>query len=316
MVDLKNCPGYSESFISPALLVPLPLLQPEQRADLAAVSGTTDNLARYVHYSLALSKSRGFPYFTAANIDGSLFKKAARTDNWRKDSRIADAYQWGEELYKAVKSNFDKGHLVKREDVQWGQTVLEARNAADTTFFYPNAVPQHAHLNQQIWADLEDYILHTESVPNNLRIAVFTGPVLRANDPVFVTKVNGKEIQLPVLFWKVVVFSKDNRQLYRVGFLMGQAQLLRKAKIVKPEPIKIAALEADRFMQFEDAETYQVNIATIENLTALTLPPARDVYQDSRPIKLILEEVDVTASVARREFFIAKLGYRIPNLVL
>ncbi|MDQ4139992.1 MAG: DNA/RNA non-specific endonuclease [Bacteroidota bacterium] len=315
MANFKKYAGYSESFINPNLPVPLPQLQADQQADLAPVDGTTNNLANYINYSLALSQRRGFPYFVASNIDGSLFKKASRTDNWRKDSRIDYAHQWGEELYKARKSDFDKGHMTKREDVQWGKTVVEARAAADTTFYFTNAVPQHAELNQEIWAELENYILHTESVPNNLRIAVFTGPVLRSTDPVFVTKVLGKEIQLPTLFWKVVVFTKDDQQLYRVGFLMGQEQLLRKAKIVKPGPVEIRALTTDLFQEFEDAETYQVNIATIEELTNLTLPPAKDIYEDSRPIKLVLEEVDINARIATSAA-VAELGYRIPNLII
>lgn len=316
MVRFKSFIGYSDLFISPTLPVLLPQLQPDQRTDLAAVEGTTDNLAHYINYSLALSQSRGFPYFVAANIDGRLFKKASRPDNWRKDSRISDDHQWGEELYKASKSDFDKGHMVKREDVQWGETVMEARKAADSTFYYTNAVPQHAALNQQVWAELENYILHSESVLNNLRIAVFTGPVLRSTDPVFVTNVLNKEIQLPTLFWKVVVFTKDNKQLYRVGFLMGQERLLRQAKIVKPVPIELRAIETELFAEFEDAETYQVNISTIENLTRLTLPEAIDVYQDNRPIKLVLEEVEILESEASRSRFASELGYRIPNLKL
>ncbi|PSR56831.1 hypothetical protein AHMF7605_26700 [Adhaeribacter arboris] len=315
MANFKNYGGYSTSFIHSALPVSLPLLQAEQQADLAPVEGSPNNLAHYINYSLALSQSRGFPYFVAANIDGRLFKKVSRTDNWRKDSRISAVHQWGEELYKARKSDFDKGHMAKREDVQWGQTVLEARAAADTTFYFTNAVPQRAELNQQIWADLENYILHTESVPNNLRISVFTGPVLCPSDPVFVTKVLGKALQLPTLFWKVVVFTKDEEKLYRVGFLMGQEQLLRKAKIVKPKTVKIKVLATERFMEFEDAETYQVNIGTIEELTKLILPAAQDIYQDDRPTKLVLEEVDLNARLATPEA-IAELGYRIPNLVI
>ncbi|QNF35310.1 DNA/RNA non-specific endonuclease [Adhaeribacter swui] len=314
MANLKNYAGYSETFIHPELLVTIPQLQAEQQADLAPVDGTTSNLAHYINYSLALSKTRGFPYFVAANIDGGLFKKVSRSDNWRKDDRIDYAYQWGEELYKAQKSDFDKGHMAKREDVQWGKTVVEARAAADTTFYYTNAVPQHAKLNQQIWAELENYILHTESVPNNLQISVFTGPVLRLTDPVFVTKVLDREIQLPTLFWKVVVFMKEDQQLYRVGFLIGQEELLRQAKIIKPQPIEKTALPTDLFLDFEDAETYQVNIATIEQLTKLTLPIAQDVYQDTRPIKLVLEEVDVNARFAPAA--VAELGYRISNLVI
>lgn len=315
MITLKKYTGYSDSFISPDLLVPLPGLSPEHKNDVAPVAGTTDNIADYVNYSVALSKSRRFMFFAASNIDGKLFKKAPRPNNWRKDERIAQNHQWGEELYKAPKSDFDKGHMVKREDVQWGITVQEAQNAADSTFYFPNAVPQHSDLNQKIWAELEDYILHTETVPNNLRIAVFTGPVFQDNDPVFITEVDNQEVKLPTLFWKVVVYPTTEDQLYRVGFLMGQKSLLEKDKIVKATKA-IQKIESDVFMQFEDAETYQVNISTIENLTKLTLPLATDAYQDERPIKLIVEEVDVAAESQSKGTFVAELGFRIPNIIL
>ena len=312
---MENYFGYSDQFLGPGRLVPLPQLNPNQQTDLAPVTGTTDHIARYANYSVALSRSRGFPFYTASNIDGILFKKAPRTNNWRKDARIDKAFQWGTELYSADKSDFDKGHMVKREDVQWGNTLLDARNAADSTFFYTNAVPQHHSLNGLIWADLEDYILHDESVEDQQRIAVFTGPVLSAADPEFVTPVRNKAIRLPILFWKVVVFAKADGSLNRVGFLMGQKKLLQKHGIIKPEPIERRVTpQADLFMQFEDADTYQVNLATIEFLTGLTLPPATDLYQDDRPIKLIVDIVDIRARDFSPEA--ETLGFRIPNLVL
>lgn len=312
---MNNFFGYSEQFLGPGRFVPLPQLTPAQQADLAPVAGTTDNIARYVNYSVALSRSRGFPFYTASNIDGILFKKAARSNNWRKDIRIDPAFQWGTELYGAQKSDFDKGHMVKREDVQWGNTLLDARQAADSTFFYTNAVPQHARLNQQIWADLEDYILHDESVEDRLRIAVFTGPVLNAADPEFVTPVRNKTIRLPILFWKVVVFAKTDGSLCRVGFLMGQKTLLSTHGIIKSDLFERGVTpQGELFMQFEDADTYQVNLATIEALTGLTLSPATDLYQDERPIKLIVDIVDVTARGLSDQ--VETLGFRIPNLVL
>jgi endonuclease G, mitochondrial len=54
------------------------------------------------------------------------------------------------ELYSTAHCDFDKGHMVKREDVQWGHSIAVASKAADSTFFYTNAVPQHAKLSQQI----------------------------------------------------------------------------------------------------------------------------------------------------------------------
>lgn len=311
---MNNFFGYSDQFLGSGRRVPLPQLTSAQQADLAPVAGTTDNIARYANYSVALSRTRKFPYFTASNIDGILFKEAPRSNNWRKDTRIDSAFQWGTELYSASKSDFDKGHMVKREDVQWGNTLLDARQAADSTFFYTNAVPQHHKLNGLIWADLEDYILHDESVEDRLRIAVFTGPVLSAADPEFVTPVHTKSIRLPILFWKVVVFAKADGSLNRVGFLMGQKSLFRTHGIIKPDLTPSFTPQAELFMQFEEADTYQVNLATIETLTGLTLPAATDLYQDDRPIKLIVDVVDIPAG--NFSPMAETLGFRISNLVL
>lgn len=318
---LKNYNGYLPNFLGADLQVTLPSLTANQHQDLATVAGTTDNIAHYVNYSAVISKSRKFPYFTASNIDGTLFKKVNRKDNWRKDPRIDAASQWGPELYKAPHSDFDKGHMTKREDVQWGSTVLDATNAADSTFYYTNAVPQHAKLNQRIWADLEDYILHSEAVRDDLKICVFTGPVLSDLDPIFVTPVQNSQLKIPFLFWKVVVFPKSDGKLYRTGFLMGQKSLLERNGIVEVviqelEDFEVLTDEAKLFMQFSEADTFQVSTETIEQLTGIKLPDAADSYTDSRPIKLVVEEVDINAEVFEADSIVQEMGFRIPNLVL
>ena len=61
--------------------------------------------------------------------------------------------------------------MTRREDVQWGITDEAAQEAADSTFFYPNAVPQHKELNQRIWKRLENYILHTETRKKSLKLS-------------------------------------------------------------------------------------------------------------------------------------------------
>jgi endonuclease G len=309
--------GYDPKFIDPSMPVPLPILNANQQNDLPNVKDADDGIARYVNYSVALSSSRGFPYYSASNIDGTSFKKAPRQDNWREDSRILPHLQWGNELYKAPKSDFDRGHMTKREDVQWGATVLEAEHAADSTFFFPNAIPQHAKLNQRIWKKLEDYVLATETVPNKLRIMVMTGPVLNEKDPDFVTLVKGRQVRLPVLCWKVIIFPKKDGQLHRVGFMMGQKKLLERHGIINPEEeITEAPVtpEDELFMQFSDAGTYQVNISTIEQLTGLTLPAAIDSFSDLRPIQLVLEEVDLNLEAIGSPLM--TLGFSIQNLTL
>ncbi|MEZ4927033.1 MAG: DNA/RNA non-specific endonuclease [Saprospiraceae bacterium] len=292
--------------------VPFPKLGPSHKKDIAPVEGSKESILNYHNYSVQLSASRKFPFFTAANINGGLFKDADRAKSWKKDKRAKD-HQWGLELYKAAKSDFDKGHMTKREDVQWGITNELAQKAADSTFYYSNAVPQYSKLNQRVWKSLEDYILNIETKKRSLKICVFTGPVLSKKDPPFVTMVDGQTVLIPVLFWKVVVFPKEDGKLYRVGFLMSQKKLLTENGIVH----ELEATKADEelFMQFEDAGTYQVNTSLIEKLADITLPKAIDSFKEDRSIKLVLEEVEVDPYL---ESYSAKqkMGFSIQNIVL
>lgn len=300
--------GYDEGFILNQA-IPLPKLNKSQSNDLV-ITEDGNCVIKYINYSLQLSASHKFPFFTATNIDGFQFKKVPRKDNWRKDDRIPKNLQWGKELYTAPNGNFDRGHMTKREDVQWGETIGIALNAADSTFFYTNAVPQHKDLNRDIWRSLEDYILHTETKPNELRVCVFTGPVLSSSNPFFVTPINDAQIQIPSLFWKVVVFQKEDGNLYRVGFMMSQNKLLLNDNIIEE-------LESDDqlFMQFDDAETYQVNISLIEEMTGLEIPEAIDSYTDSRTTKLILNEIEIDPDL-ESDSIEQKLGFSIKNLIL
>ena len=316
MADFNLYIGYLEDFLDTDKLISLPKLNKTQEQDLAKINQTEDNVLHYVNYSLQLSASRRFPYFTASNIDGKLFKKAPRKDHWRRDERVDEQFQWGSELYSAAMSDFDKGHMTKREDVQWGDSIAFASLAADSTFYYTNSVPQHAELNQQIWRSLEDYILHTESVEKELKICVFTGPVLRSKDPLFVTKVKGGNIQLPTLFWKLVYFrKKKDGKIYRVGFLMSQASLFLENGIVAELEAEAAPTDEDKlFLEYEKAETYQVNVATVEMLSGLSFPEANEPFTDNRKIPLILKEVDIRESLNEAADPITQLGFSIGGL--
>lgn len=308
MISEKLYLGYDEKFITNQT-VQLPKLNPNQFDDL--VFDENDNsIIKYINYSLQLSNKHKFPFYTASNIDGLQFQKVPRKDNWRKDPRISKEFQFGKELYSAPKSDFDKGHMTKREDVQWGTNIGIALYAADSTFYYTNAVPQHKDLNRDIWRSLEDYILHTETKQNDLRICVFTGPVLSNLNPYFVTPIEDTQIQIPFLFWKVIVFQKEDGNLYRVGFMMSQNKLLIENHIIEE-------LESDDqlFMQFKDADTYQVNISLIEELTGLKLPQANDPYNDTRNIKLVLKEIDIDPEL-ESDSIEYELGFRIENLIL
>ncbi|WP_343604799.1 DNA/RNA non-specific endonuclease [Fluviicola sp.] len=303
--------GYKSDFLQTGKNVEMPILSEDQRSDLAPVDGNPDGIVNYINYSLMLSVSHKFPFFTATNMNGKDFRNRPRKDNWRDDDRVKK-YQWGKTLYSAARSDFDRGHMTKREDVQWGESDAIASAAADSTFFYSNAVPQHKDLNQVVWRSLEDYILHSETKEHKLRVCVFTGPILSDKNPIFVTKVDSESVRIPILFWKVVVFPKSDGNHYRVGFIMSQRSLLKDNKIINQSAFELESdnIEDRLFLNFKDADTYQVNVSLIEQLSGLKMPEAKDVYTDDRSIKLVLEEVDISNEL-ESDSLEYRIGYSI-----
>lgn len=299
---MNQAKGFEPVFLGKHLKVPLPQVNASSKRDLAPVEGSKSTVLHYPHHSVVLSRKRKFPLFTAVNIDGKAFRNINREslfpsgdDKWEIDERARD-FQWGVELYSTKGSDFDKGHLVKREDPQWGNDEEMAANAARSTFFYANCVPQVGDLNRKEWLSLENYILKKESAANKLKVSVFTGPVLADDDPFFINTVRGQEVQIPVLFWKLVYFSGDGKTLSRVAFLMGQRELLFKRRIVRPKPegeLETIIVKPKLFEDFDDAATYQVNVAVVEQLTGLSFSPANEPYRDTRPVKIILKHVEV-----------------------
>lgn len=260
----------------------------------------------YFNYSVLQSPFRKFPYYTASNIDGSLFKSIKRadifsggSDSWKKDDRIPKESQLGKELYSAKKSDFDKGHLTKREDVQWGKSTETARNAAASTFYFTNAVPQVDRLNRGVWRRIEDYILHHEVVKQSLKISMMTGPLLLDDDPNFVTEVENITVQIPTLFYKVIYYIRDN-ELYRTGFLTSQKGLLEQRRIVKPIVRGETPEAHDPFLSFKDAETYQVRVSFIEDIGNLKFTEAKEIFIENTPEELILDTIDVRSEEAIR----------------
>ncbi len=265
--------GYVENFLGDNHKIKLPVLSASQKKDVVTFDGGNTKLD-YIHYSVVMCKSRRFAYFTAVNIDGSQWQDNPRIDGWKNDTRIKADEQWGSSLYTAKKSNFDKGHLVRREDPEWGEKNLSLE-AGKKTFYFPNCTPQHSDLNKKIWAELEAAILHNGADENNLKATVFTGPVLTKTDGTFVTKVKSTEVKIPNLFWKIVVWTKSNGKAYAVGFIMSQEKFLVRDGIIlkKATPVaaRLAAADEDVFehIKFKDGKTYQVKIEEIENLTGL-----------------------------------------------
>ena len=280
--------GYKIDFLGNDHLLKHPDLNPEQKNDLV-IFEQNKYILDYIHFSVVMSKKRRFAYYTAVNIDGTTWQDNPRNGRWKKDNRIKD--QLGNELYTATMSDFDKGHLVRREDPEWGDSEVSVQ-AGNSTFSYPNCVPQHKKLNRDIWAELETNILHKGAIGQELKISVFTGPVLSDNDGVFVTKVNNQDIKIPNLFWKIVSWTKTDGKLYAVGFVQSQEKFLIEGGIIRklfvPALRRLRKLSDDdifEHLKFKDGKTYQVRIEEIENLTGLKFdwPGVIKPYKKTEP---------------------------------
>jgi endonuclease G, mitochondrial len=234
--------GYNTAFIG-GLSVPPPKPVGRMRADVLPVEHSADSRLDYQHFSVVLSKSRRMAMFVAVNIDGQKSKKLPREhDVWALDGRVPIEAQIGEELY--FDNDLDRGHLVRREDPNWG-SLDEAEVANQDTFHFTNCSPQMAAFNQRTWLGLEDYIL-TEARVAKDQISVFTGPVFGGRDPEY------RGVRIPLAYWKVIAFVNEQGRPSATAYMIDQKRELKN-------------LEAT----FGVYKTYQRSIRQIEELTDL-----------------------------------------------
>ena len=231
------------------------------------VDGNTENVLRYEHFAVMMSRSRRLCLFSAVNIDGLQSISMPRV-GWRTDPRIPIGAQIHKECYGA-EPKFSRGHMTRREDPVWGPRDAASKANADS-MHVTNAVPQMQPFNGGVWLELENYALQNAR-KDDMRISVFTGPFLTNEDPIRFG------VQIPTEFWKVIAFIHDEtRQLCATGYTMSQQDFLREEEFV-----------------FGKHKTSQRSIASIEQRTGLSFGPlaALDPLEDTEG--LVSELTDV-----------------------
>lgn len=296
--------GYNENFLGTNHTIKLPDFT-DYIDDIAINNLTNTYILDYIYYSVVQSKSRRVPIISASNIYRIKFEKVDRIGSFKKDSRIKDMEQLTTKdytLFNTIKeATIEKGHLTKREDVQWDLQGDKdaAKRAAISTFFYPNAAPQHDSLNNGPWKHLENSVIIKGRVPEPAKVSVLTGPVLDNIDPEYKVKLNdGSTFKIPILFWKVIYYLKEDGNLYRAGFLIGQINPLRKDDLINEIGFRDFDLVEQKsslkpFLDFKEDENYQVPVSLIEELTKLKFQDAIDRHQNIKPTILKLEEVQI-----------------------
>lgn len=296
--------GYNNFFLGENFVVGMPNYK-EYDNDIAINKETTNYELDYIYYSVIQSKSRRVPIISASNIYRIKFEKVDRSGSFKKDDRINYDEQLTSKDYKQFNTikaaTIEKGHMTKREDVQWdiNGDENEALDAARSTFFYPNAAPQHDSLNNGPWKYLENSVIIKGRVPEPAKVSVFTGPVLDKLDPEFKVRLqDGSVFKIPILFWKVIYYLKEDGNLYRAGFLMGQINPLRKDDLINEIGFRDFELVEKKsslkpFLEFKEDENYQVPVSMIEELTKLKFQDAIDCHENIKPTILKLEEVQI-----------------------
>ena len=277
--------GYDKDFLSAEVKFPT---LPDGMFDLATPSDTDParpHELRYTNFGLVFDNTRRSPVVTAVNIDGekAIKIKRKKPDKWFFDKRIALDRQLGKGDFPGA---LDRGHMVRREDPNWGATKEDAQRANDDTFHYTNASPQHSSLNRsrKTWQGLENHILDSTKT-HEFKATVFTGPLFDDDDDPFFEEINAP---LPLQYWKVVVMDAlhddGSLRLHATAYLLSQGQAIQKYLQDR------AQNEAVEGFAFGEYKTFQVSIAFLEELSGFDWG---DTLRQADPLAALADTLEV-----------------------
>lgn len=282
--DYSKCKGYQPSFLK-GFSIPLPKPKTSIVKKIATLKDGKSTELKYYLYSVLFHKERKLPLLSAIMVDGNMslrLDKSERKDNWLRDHRIPYECQLDDDFYTG--SGFDRGHMSRREDANWGKTAEEAKRNADLTCMFTNACPQVGKLNQSklkgLWGKLETTILENgaqKEANKTSKLIVFNGPILRDDDPFF------GEVQIPLEFYKIVLWLTDKGQLRATAFILSQKEFLN-----------ISELEELNIDQNKEFQLFQTSILELEKLTQLDFSKITpfDTYKGKKP-KQISKESEI-----------------------
>ena len=259
--DYVDRKGYDPAFLKPGKLdgrVFLPTLSPGLlKGATPLLDNPNECVLRYHHFSLVMHGSRRFAIYSAANIDfAGRYGLPRPKDQWLADPRIPIESQVEASLYEH--NQFDRGHLTRREDMEFGRTIPEAVAAAADTCHWTNCTPQHAKFNEgkELWQGIERHILEEAVAPERFRAQVITGPVFDSKDPILK---GFPSTPYPMCYWKVAAAINASGKLFATAYVLDQRGVINEF-----------GLRGAPEVPFTPYKTFQTSIAEVERLTQLT----------------------------------------------
>jgi endonuclease G len=283
--DYSNRKGFDDNFLGKAgdkgkHRVHLPQLTSalaESAVKLLEPPGTKNYVLDYTNMSLVMHAKRRFAIYSAANVDFAhryLNLKSKRV--WRYDPRIPLDAQVGDEAYAG--NRFDKGHITRQEDMEYGDTIPEALQSTADTCHWTNCTLQHDKFNrtQEWWQGMEQHILEHSIDPHakGFRAQIFSGPVFTKQDPEYDEV---PDIKVPMKFWKVCAAVTSSGNLFAVAYLLDQSTVIKQFGLA----------EAAGEVPFEPYKLFQLPITELEDMIHLkfTFGPSKDPLSDCDPLK-------------------------------
>lgn len=244
--------AYDPDFLS--IEVPLPTLS-LALTEAAFGGGAVIDHSRY---SVIFHRLRGLAIVTAHNIDGAdLLPEGTieRRDRFRLDPNIPAELQIDNDR-GYLNNPWDRGHLVRRRSLHWGDPAAAAEADLES-FFWSNIAPQHERLHDTAWGSIEDWMLE-RAEQDARKVCVMTGPVFGDDDPIVTNAAGEDPFRLPAGFWKVMVIPHDGGHRL-ASFVTWQRDHDR------PDPVTY------------DPVLEQVRLTTVEMLTGLSFVPLRSL---------------------------------------
>ena len=246
---------YQSSFIGDGIQVK----EPGFSTELAGAVFRDDQLRDgifldFEHYSVVMNKTTRQLIYAASNIDQTQHIQVRReaSKGWDTDSRVPEMLQLDNRYYKS--NDWDRGHMVQRENNCWGNDYQSTLKANNDTFFYTNAAFQHKFFNQDEWLKLERFVGSLDADSNG-KLCIFTGPIHLQFDRQYARNWHDS-VRVPSAFFKIVCYrSQASQKMETRAFMLFQDEEFIDNKKSGAAKIQL--------------KNYQVTVAEIENLTGL-----------------------------------------------
>lgn len=139
-------------------------------------------------------------HLTAASVQASV----TRVDNFREDPEVPISVRATLADYQS--SGYDRGHLAPNATVDFSTTSM------DESFLLSNIAPQNSTLNQNAWADLENYVRACTVTLGEMVVA--TGPYYNSSAPARI----GNGVAVPDGFFTAMLYPRS--PVKAVGFMV------------------------------------------------------------------------------------------------